>query len=86
MNNIASTKKEELLGYVCNGLENQPDTCMTRHHQQKGLKVFKKTHDMLTLETYKAAENDKYYYNSFSRCRSRIDEPHRVQLTSAKRN
>ncbi len=85
MNNIASKKKVEILSYLQNGLIDSPDTCAARRKQQEGLIVFKKTMQMLTVRGMQDNENDKIYYNSFSRCRSRLDEYSRVSLTSVER-
>lgn len=85
INFIALKKEEEVLDYLCNGLENSPDTSAARCDQQKGLEVFRKTMMMQTVRCMQDNEFHRIYQNSFSRCRSRFDEYSRVSLTSKKR-
>lgn len=82
LNSIAIEKEKEVLGYLCNGLVNSPDTNAARCEQQKGLEVFRKTMLMQSVEDMQDNEFHKIYQSSFSRCRSRYDEWFRVSLTS----
>lgn len=85
LNAIANAKIEEVLAYLCNGLENSPDTSSARAEQQKGLEVFRETMLMQSVEDMQDNEYHRIYQNSFSRCRSRFDEHFRVSLTSKER-
>lgn len=85
MNAIANAKIEEVLEYLCNGLKNSPDTSAARCEQQKGLEVFRETMLMQSVEDMQDNEYHRIYQNSFSRCRSRVDERSRVSLTSKER-
>ena len=85
MNEIAMAKIKEVHGYLCNGLVDSPDTSVARYEQQKGLEVFRKTHQMLTDETMQDNDFHKIYQNKSFGCRSRFDEFARVSLTSKER-
>ncbi len=85
MNAIANAKIKEVLDYLCNDLEDSPDTSVARCEQQKGLEVFRKTMLMQSVEDMQENEYHSIYQNSFSRCRSRFDEYYRVSLTSKER-
>ena len=85
MNTIAIKKEEKLLSYLSNGLENSPDTSVARAKQQEGLEVFR---ELMLFQTAKDMQDslwNKVYQNSFSRCRSRFDEPSKVSLGSRER-
>lgn len=85
INFIALDKERKVLDYLSNDLEDSPDTAAARCEQQKGLEVFRKTMLMQTVRCMQDNEFYKIYQNSFSRCRSRLDEHSRVSLTSKKR-
>ena len=85
MNVIANAKEKKLLDYLCNGLENSPDTSTARCKQQVGLEVFKETMRLHTVRTMQDIQLMKVYENSFSRCRSRFDEFSRVSLGARER-
>ena len=85
MNEIAIAKSKEVLGYLSNGLIDSPDTAVARYEQQKGLEVFRKTHQMHTAETMQDCDFHKIYQNKSFGCRSRFDEFARVSLTSKER-
>ena len=86
MNIIALEKSKEVLEYLCNGLEDSPDTHAARCEQQKGLEVFGQTARMQSIACMKDNEFHGAYRNSFSRCRSRFDEWERISLTSFERH
>ena len=85
MNEIAIAKIKEVHGYLSNGLVDSPDTSVARYEQQKGLEVFRKTHQIHTDETMQDCDFHKIYQNKSFGCRSRFDEFSRVSLTSKER-
>lgn len=85
MNGIAKAKETELLAYLCNGLENLPDTPAARYKQMQGIEVFKKVAAHQTVRNMQDNDYHGILNNSFSRCRSRFDEYPRILLTSRER-
>lgn len=85
MNNIAQSKENDVLDYICNGLVNSPDTIAGRFKQQQDLEVFRQSALLQTVDIMQSNDYQEIYKNSFSRCRSRFDEYARVSLTSKER-
>lgn len=85
MNTIAVQKEEKLLDYLCNDLEDSPDTSVARAKQQEGLEVFKETRLLETAKHIREKDFKQFYKNSFSRCRSRFDEFSKVSLGARER-
>lgn len=85
MNGIAKAKEKELLAYLCNGIENSPDTPAARYKQMRGIEVFKKVAEHQTVRNMQDNDYCEIYKNKSFGCRSRFQEPYRINLTSRER-